>query len=124
MDKSELKLRTKSFGLCVLKLVTNLLNDVPERVIAHQLTRSALSVGANDRSACRGRSRAEFLARLGIVLEEVDESCYWLEIIIQDSMLSKNKVADLLQESNEQTAIFFTATSTVRCEKMLPLPKS
>jgi four helix bundle protein len=120
MDKSDLKLRTKSFGLRVLKLVRNLPNDVPGRVVAHQLTRSALSVGANYRSACRGRSRAEFLSKLGIVLEEADETCHWLEIIIDDNMLPKSKVAILLQEGNELTAIFFTATSTVRNGKAFP----
>jgi len=117
MDKSELKQRTKAFGLRVLKLVRNLPGDVPGKVVAHQLTRSALSVGANYRSACRARSRAEFLSKLGIVLEEADESCHWLEIIIDDCMLPKSKITALLKEGNELTAIFFTATSTVRREK-------
>ncbi len=114
MEKAELKLRTKAFGLRVLKLVRSLPRDVPGKVIAHQLTRSALSVGANYRSACRGRSRAEFLSKLGIVLEEVDECGHWLEIIIDDGMLPDAKVAALLQEANEVTAIFFAATSTAR----------
>ncbi len=121
MEKSELKLRTKTFGLRVLKLVRHLPRDVPGKVVAQQLTRSALSVGANYRSACRGRSRAEFLAKLGIVLEEADESAHWLEIIIEDSMLPESKVAALLQEANELTAIFFAATATARKR---PLPKS
>jgi len=119
MDKSDLKLRTKAFGLRALKLVRNLPNDVPGKVVAHQLTRSALSVGANYRSACRSRSRAEFLSKLGIVLEEADESSHWLEIIIEDKMLPQGKVAPLLQEGNELTAIFFTATSSVRRAKSL-----
>jgi len=76
MEKAELKLRTKAFGLRVLKLVRHLPRDIPGKVVAHQLTRSALSVGANYRSACRSRSRAEFLSKLGIVLEEVDESAH------------------------------------------------
>jgi len=120
MDKSDLKLRTKAFGLRNLKLVRNLPGDVPGRVVAQQLTRSALSVGANYRSACRARSRAEFLSKLGVVLEEADESCHWLEIIVDDDMLPKKKIAALLQEGNELTAIFFTATSTVRRGKSLP----
>lgn len=121
MEKADLKLRTKDFGLRVLKLVRSLPRDVPEKVVAHQLTRSALSVGANYRSACRGRSRAEFLSKLGIVLEEADECAHWLEIIIDDGMLPAAKVAALLQKANELTAIFFTATATT---KKSPLPKS
>jgi four helix bundle protein len=122
VDKTELKLRTKTFGLRVLKLVRHLPRDVPGKVVAQQLTRSALSVGANYRSVCRSRSRAEFLSKLGIVLEEADECAHWLEIIIDDGMLPKAKAAALLQEANELTAIFFTATSTTRTSK--PLPKS
>ena len=123
MEKAELKLRTKAFGLRVLKLVRNLPRDVPGKVVANQLTRSALSVGANYRSACRGRSRAEFLSKLGVVLEEADESAHWLEIIVEDGMLPVQKVAALLQEANELTAIFFTATATTRSSTP-KLPKS
>ncbi len=114
MDKAELKQRTKLFGLRVLKLARALPRDVAGDVVAKQLIRSALSVGANYRSACRGRSRAEFLSKLGIVLEEVDESAHWLEVIIEDGMLPEPKVTALLQEANELTAIFFTATTTTR----------
>ncbi len=114
MDKAELKLRTKAFGLRALKLVRHLPRDIAGRAIGQQLVRSALSVGANYRSACRGRSRAEFLSKLGIVLEEVDESAYWLEVIIEDGMLPEAKASALLQEANELTAIFFTATTSTR----------
>ena len=117
MEKTELKLRTKTFGLRVPKPVRNLPRDIPGKVVAQQLTRSALSVGANYRSACRGRFRAEFLSKLGVVLEEADESAHWLEAIIEDGMLPESKVAALLQEANELTAIFFTATSTIRSRK-------
>ena len=123
MDKAELKLRTKAFGLRVLKLVRCLPGEVGADVVGRQLVRSSLSVGANYRSACRGRSRAEFLSKLGIVLEEADESGHWLEIIIEDGMLPAAKVSALLQEANELTAIFFTATSSTRSRKE-PLPKS
>jgi four helix bundle protein len=74
-------------------------------------------VGANYRSACRSRSRAEFLSKLGVVLEEADECAYWLEIIIDDRMLPSAKVSSLLQEANELTAIFFTATASTRSRK-------
>jgi len=122
MDKADLKLRTKAFGLRVLKLVRHLPRDVAGKVVAHQLARSGLSVGANYRSACRARSRAEFLSKLGIVLEESDESAHWLEIITDDKMLPPKKVSALLQEANELTAIFFAATTSTR--KSEPLPKS
>ena len=122
MDKSELKLRTKTFGLRILKLVRHLPSDVPGKVVAHQLARSALSVGANYRSACRGRSRAEFVAKLGVALEEADESAYWLEIITDDGMLAAKKVSALLQEADELVAIFFAATTSTR--KWKPNAKS
>jgi four helix bundle protein len=123
MDKAELKERTERFGLRVLKLVRFLPRDVPGKVVAQQLTRSALSVGANYRSACRSRSRAEFPSKLGIVLEVADESAPWLEIIIEDGMLSAPKINALLREANELTAIFFTATASTR-SRNTPLPKS
>src|SRR5437016_6259513 len=109
MNKTELKERTKAFALRILKLVRHLPRDIPGDVVGHQLARSALSVGANYRSACRGRSRAEFLSKLGIVLEEADESAYWLEIICEDGMLPRTRVQTLLDEANELTAIFFAA---------------
>ena len=76
MDESELKHRTKQFGLRVMKLVGALPNDFVARAIGRQLVRSGTSVGANYRAACRGRSKAEFVAKLGIVIEEADESGY------------------------------------------------
>ena len=88
--------------------------DVAGMVVAKQLVRRSLSVGANYRSACRGRSRAEFLSKLGIVLEEIDESAHWLEVIIEAEMLPKTKVADLLQEAKELTAIFSAAVKTTK----------
>lgn len=87
MDKSELKARTKAFGLRVLKLVRNLPRDIPAKVGAHQLARGALSVGANYQSDCGARSRAEYLFKPGIAPEEVGESSHWLEIIAEDNTL-------------------------------------
>jgi four helix bundle protein len=114
VDKIALQLRTKSFGLRAIKLTRALPNDLAARVVGKQFLRSALSVGANYRAACRGRSRADFLSKLGIVLEEVDESAYWLEIITDDEMLPKHKIESLLTETNELTAIFFAATRSTR----------
>jgi len=105
MDKFELQKRTKQFALRVLKLVAALPKDAPGRAIAHQLTRSGTSVGANYRASCKARSRAEFVAKIGVVEEEADESAYWMELIIEGSLLKPRLVAALLGEANELTAI-------------------
>ena len=103
---AELKDRSKSFALRVLKLVDALPNSVSGRAVANQLVRSGTSVGANFRSACRGRSKKEFISKLGIVIEEADESAYWLELILGGLLLPSAEVQSLLDEANELTAIF------------------
>lgn len=105
MNEQALKTRTKQFGLRVMKLVGALPSDTVGRAIGNQLVRSGTSVGANYRAACRGRSKAEFIAKLGIVVEEADECGYWLELIIEGELMSVNLVEPLLQEANELTAI-------------------
>lgn len=82
------------------------------RAVANQIVRSATSVGANYRAACRGRSKAEFVAKLGIVIEEADECCYWLEIIIESGMIKEKLVSELHKEANELTAIFIVSAKT------------
>jgi len=105
MNKQELQSRTKAFALRVLKLVDALPRTPAGRAISNQLVRSATSVGANYRAACRARSRAEFAAKLGTVLEEADESLYWLEMIRDGGLMSEAKLSLLLREANELTAI-------------------
>ena len=105
MDEKHLKQRTKEFSLRILKLVAALPKTIEGRAIANQLVRSGTSVGANYRAACRGRSKAEFLAKLGTVEEEADESAFWLEIIIEGKLLKPNRVESLLREANELVAI-------------------
>ena len=105
MNEQELKLRTKQFALRILKLVRALPKTVDGRTIGKQLIRVGTSVGANYRAACRGRSKAEFIAKLGIVEEEADECAFWLEIIIEGGLLKAAHVGNLLQEANEITAI-------------------
>ncbi|PYL20949.1 MAG: four helix bundle protein [Verrucomicrobia bacterium] len=105
MDKRELQDRTRRFALRVLKLVDALPNTIAGRAISSQLVRSAMSVGANHRAACRARSRVEFAAKLGTVLEEADESLYWLEMIRDGELMSDSKISLLLKEANELTAI-------------------
>jgi four helix bundle protein len=106
MNADDLKKRTKQFALRVLKLVAALPNTVAGRAIGGQLVRSGTSVGSNYRAACRGRSRAEFIAKLGIVEEEADESGYWMEVIIEGELLKPKQVQPLLDEANELTKIF------------------
>lgn len=121
MNELELKKRTKQFGLRVMRLVGALPENSVGRAIASQLIRSGTSVGANYRSACRGRSKAEFIAKLGIVVEEADESAYWLELIIEGELLATNLVEPLLQEANELTAIMVasrkSAQSSIKNQK-------
>ena len=112
MGEQELKNRTKAFALRVMKLVGALPDGAVARTIGNQLIRSGTSVGANYRAACRGRSKAEFIAKLGIVVEEADETCYWLELIIEGHLLAANLVEPLLQEANELTAIMVASRKT------------
>jgi len=114
MTSEELKTRTKRFALRVMKLVDALPRTTTGRAIGNQLIRSGTSVGANYRAACRGRSKAEFAAKMGTVAEEADESCYWLELIIEGELLPSNQVADLLAEANELTAITAASAKTTR----------
>jgi four helix bundle protein len=106
MNADDLKKRTKQFALRVLKLVAALPNTITGRAIGGQLVRSGTSVGANYRAACRGRSKPEFVAKLGIAEEEADESGYWMEVIIEGNLLKASQVEPLLSEANELTRIF------------------
>ncbi len=105
MNEEELKKRTKQFALRIMKLVAALPKSIEGRVVGNQIIRSGTSVGANYRAACKGRSKAEFIAKLGIVEEEADESTYWMELIIEGGLLKKRIVQPLLDESNEIVAI-------------------
>src|SRR5438477_12446574 len=105
MKSAALQERTKKFALRVLNLIEHLPNTIGGRVIANQLARSATSVGANYRAACRARSRAEFASKLGTVAEESDESLYWLELIRDGKLMPDSKVSLLLTEADELTAI-------------------
>jgi len=105
MNPQELKERTKQCALRVMRLVDVLPRTPKGRALAGQLVRSGTSVAANYRAACRGRSRAEFIAKVGIAEEEADETALWLELIIADKILPEKKVLPLLSEANELVAI-------------------
>src|SRR5207302_6478894 len=105
MTTAELKARTKEFALRVIRLVDALPNTVKGRAIANQIMRSATSVAANYRAACRARSRAEFIAKIGVVEEEADETAFWLELIIDAKIRRTKQIVPLLKEANEIVAI-------------------
>ena len=112
MKSAELQQRTKGFALRVLKLIEQLPNTIGGRVLANQVARSATSVGANYRAACRARSRAEFASKLGTVAEEADESLYWLELIRDGNFVPEKKLASLVSGADELTAIFTAGRRT------------
>lgn len=113
MTNDELKYRTKQFSLLVLNLVEKLPNSISSRVVINQLAKSATSVGANYRAACRATSDREFVAKLNIVLEEADETQYWLEIIEEMKWINQSELEFPLKESGELVAIFVSTLKTV-----------
>ena len=114
MNKEELKQRTKIFAFRVMTLVDHLPRNSKGRILGDQLLRSATSVAANYRAACRARSTAEFVAKLGNVLEEADESALWMELMIEGGLLKESRVGGLLAEANELAAIIFSARRTTQ----------
>jgi len=114
MNEQELKARTKQFGLRVMNLVDALPKTTTGRAIGNQLIRSGTSVGANYRAACRSRSKAEFIAKIGTVAEEADESAFWLELIMDGGLLNLELVTPLHQEAEELTAIFTASGRTAK----------
>jgi len=114
MTEKELQQRTKAFALRVIRLVRALPQDTVARAIGNQLIRSGTSVAANYRAACRGRSKAEFIAKLETVEEEADESCLWMELIIESGILEERMVTGLLKEANEITAIMAASKKSAR----------
>jgi four helix bundle protein len=102
---ADLKVRTKQFALRVMKPVDALPRTIQRRAIANQIIRSATSVAANYRAACRARSRAEFIAKIRVVEEEADESFFWLELIIDSALLTEDRIRPLLSEADELVAI-------------------
>jgi four helix bundle protein len=112
MTERELLEQTKQFALRIFKLVDALPQTIQARAVAVQLIRSGTSVGANYRAACRARSKPEFIAKLGVVEEEADESAFWLELIMETNLLSATKVEPLLSEASEIVAIMASSKKT------------
>ncbi len=115
MDAEDLKKRTKTFGLRVIKLVETLPATKTSDVIGKQLLRSATSVGANYRSAIRARSRPDFISKIGIAIEEADESLFWMEMLIEAGIITPpERLLPLMQEADELIAILTATVKTTR----------
>jgi four helix bundle protein len=110
----ELKIRTKHFALRIIRMSQALPRTREANVIAQQILRSATSVAANYRAAGRSRSRAEFAAKIGTVVEEADETVLWLELLCDSGIISAAKLSNLLTEANQLLAIFAASRRTVK----------
>lgn len=117
MTAEKLKERTKAYALRVVRLVQSLPKERVAGTMGNQLLRAATSVGANYRAACRARSSREFVAKLGVVEEECDESVYWLELLEEAGVMPPKKLASLKTEGNELTSIFVASINTARKAK-------
>ena len=117
MDREDFKKRTKQYSLRIIKLVRVLLHTAEGKVIGNQLLQSGTSVGANYRVACRARSMAEFISKLGVVIEEADESAFWLELIIESRLIKKELVEPLLKETNEIISIMAASLKSSKNSK-------
>jgi four helix bundle protein len=115
--KSELRGRTKKFSLGIIKLCEALPKSRTAEIIGRQLLRSGTSVGANYRSAKRARSKAEFIAKMGIVEEESDECLYWMELLIESGMITEDLIGDLMNEADEILAMSVASIKTARRRK-------
>jgi four helix bundle protein len=114
MNPEELKARTRQFALRVIRLAESMPRGRTTDVLGKQLLRSATSVGANYRAACRARSRADFISKITVAEEEADESLYWLELISDSEMMKPDRLAGLIKEADELTAILTAAGRTAR----------
>lgn len=113
MNANQLKTRTKDFSIRILDLVEKLPRSISAKTIANQIVRSGTSVGANYRTACRARSDREFLSKMNIVLEESDETLFWLELIEAKQWIDESYLSILSNEANQLTAIFVSSIKTV-----------
>ncbi len=113
-DFELLRSRTKRFALRIIKLYRALPKSDEARILGKQLLRSGTSIGANYRAACRARSRAEFIARLGIVLEEADETAFWLDLLFESGVFPEAKLKGIVNEAEELIRIFVASIRTAK----------
>lgn len=113
MATRDLKERTRRFAVRIVRLCRSLPRTMEGKIIGSQLLRCGTSVGANYRAVCRARSRAEFASKLGIVIEEADEAVFWLELLSDTGIFSKEQLHELVAEANELVAIFVASRQTI-----------
>jgi len=114
MKAVELKRRTKAFAVQIIDFTDRLPFSKSTDVIGRQLMRSGASVGANYRAACRAKSRADFISKMGIVEEECDETIYWMELLVESGKIKAEMVNNLINEANQILAITVTSINTAR----------
>ena len=114
MTPKQLKDRTRRFAVDVIRFSNCLPTTLEGRTVAGQIIRCGTSVGANYRASCRARSRAEWIAKLGVVEEEADETLFWLEVAVEAELISAEKAKALLNEADELTAIFVASLKTAK----------
>ena len=126
MDAEQMKERTMQYALRIIRLVRSLPRDVVCREMGRQLLKAGTSVAASYRAACRGRSRAEFVSKLGIVEEEGDESLFWMEVLVRSGIVKEKNLQDLMTEGDEIVAIVVRSKKTARARsgKRQPKPSS
>ena len=113
----KLRARTKEFAVRIIRLFQALPQNKEAQIIGGQLLRCGTAVGANYRSACHARSRADFISKMGIVVEEADESVFWIELLADLGIIKKERLDDVLQEARELTAIFAASRQTAKRNK-------
>jgi four helix bundle protein len=116
MDERTFKARTKKLAVTIIKEVDKLPRSVVSEVIGRQLIRSATSIGANYRAACRAKSTADMINKMKIV-EESDETEYWLELLVEAGVISQNQIADIYKETDEILAMTIASIKTLRNRK-------
>ena len=111
---TELRARTKQYSLRIIRMFASLPNTTVAQVLGKQVLRSGTSVGAHYREGHRARSNAEFISKLEVALQELDESAYWLELLVEGGIFPEEKLADLIQETEELIAIFVTCVKKAK----------
>jgi four helix bundle protein len=114
MNAEQLKARTKDFAKRIIRLCRSLPITEEARLIRNQLFRAGTAVGANYRAGCRARSKADFIAKMGIVLEETDEGLYWMELLVETEIVKRELLASLMKEANELVAIWVASLNTAK----------
>lgn len=116
--QEELRKRANRFAIRIIRLFQHLPHSPEAQVLGKQQLRSGTSVGANYRAVGRARSKAEFISKIGIVVEEIDETVFWLECLVESGIVRKELLADLMREADELLAIFAASQRTAKSRTM------